>query len=164
MKINLNEILKIQDQLDNYIESNHQLNKADLLSRKKLALIVELAELCNEVRSFKFWSLKASSPKKIILDEFVDCLHFILSIGLFYQLESFDYEIKIKAQKDKLALSNFFMDLISEVKDLDSQKKVISFMLQLFELAYDLGLTFDEIVNAYLEKNKVNYQRQIENY
>ena len=47
-----------------------------------LALLVEIGELANETRSFKFWSVKPASEKKIILEEFVDGIHFILSLGI----------------------------------------------------------------------------------
>ncbi|MGL5591182.1 MAG: dUTP diphosphatase [Mycoplasmoidaceae bacterium] len=166
MNVNLNEIILTQIELDNFIEKNHKLLKKNLLSRKRLALIVELSELCNEVRCFKFWSLKKSSHKDVILDEFVDCLHFILSIGLFYGVNEMKFSIKTsqKKKKDKIQLSKSFTELITNVSSLNNEKKVRSFIKKLFQLAIDLDLTFHEIKKAYYSKNQVNINRQKENY
>ncbi|MGL4616887.1 MAG: dUTP diphosphatase [Mycoplasmoidaceae bacterium] len=166
MNVNLNEIILTQIELDNFIEKNHKLLKKDLISRKRLALIVELSELCNEVRCFKFWSLKKSSHKDVILDEFVDCLHFILSIGLFYGVNEMKFSIKTsqKKKKDNIQLSKSFTELITNVSSLNNEKKVRSFIKKLFQLAIDLDLTFDEIKKAYYSKNQVNINRQKENY
>lgn len=47
-----------QEKLDQYIIENHQLHDQDLFEEKMLALLVELGELANETRCFKFWSEK----------------------------------------------------------------------------------------------------------
>lgn len=47
-----------------------------------LALLVEIGELANETRCFKYWSNKPASEREVILEEYVDGLHFILSIGI----------------------------------------------------------------------------------
>src|SRR5690625_1594587 len=72
----------MQRNLDKYIESNHQLEGQDLIEEKMLALLVELGEMANETRCFKFWSTKGKSDQGIILEEYVDNIHFLLSIGL----------------------------------------------------------------------------------
>ncbi|MGL5640564.1 MAG: dUTP diphosphatase [Mycoplasmoidaceae bacterium] len=165
MNVNLNDIILTQIQLDNFIEKNHNLLKKNLVSRKRLALIIELSELCNEVRCFKFWSLKKISHKDIILDEFVDCLHFIISIGLFYGIKEMKFSLKIpKKRKDNIQLSKFFIDLISNVNSLNNDKKVKAFIKKLFKLAIDLDLEFSEIKKAYYSKNQININRQKENY
>src|SRR5690625_909139 len=71
----------MQRELDNYIESNNDLHNKDVFQEKYLALLVELGELANETRCFKFWSMKPPSDKKVILEEFVDGIHFLLSLG-----------------------------------------------------------------------------------
>lgn len=72
----------------------------DRMPKKLLALQIELGELVNEFRSFKFWSndqeprIKSQSfihkvdrftdevsYRNPLLEKIVDCLHFILSIG-----------------------------------------------------------------------------------
>ncbi len=38
--------------------------------------------MANETRCFKYWSRKSSSERNVILEEYVDGLHFVLTIGL----------------------------------------------------------------------------------
>lgn len=48
--------------------------------KRLLALLVELHELANETKCFKFWSVNPNGKKDKILMEYVDVLHFTLSI------------------------------------------------------------------------------------
>src|SRR5690625_4915991 len=97
--MNLTKLFETQRILDEKIVKEKGLEGQDLLDEKILALQVELGELANEWRGFKYWSTdqKArtevfeTSPlpneplvvkKNPLLEEYVDCLHFILSIGL----------------------------------------------------------------------------------
>ncbi len=50
------------------------------LLKRDLALTIELAELANETRCFKYWSSKGPSEREVILEEFVDSIHFLLSL------------------------------------------------------------------------------------
>lgn len=83
----IKEIIEMQRELDAEILRN--LNKyslvtfkdSDFLTEKILALQVEVSELANATRCFKYWSKKKSEPKERLLDEYADCLHFLLSIA-----------------------------------------------------------------------------------
>src|SRR5690625_6269037 len=75
-------LFSMQETLDKHIIDNHQLQQKDLMEEKYLALLVELGELANETRCFKFWSTKPASARKKILEEYVDGVHFILSLGI----------------------------------------------------------------------------------
>src|SRR5699024_5676501 len=61
----------MQAALDKYIEENNDLANTDIFEAKYLALLVELGELANETRCFKFWSKKPGSDRTVILEEFV---------------------------------------------------------------------------------------------
>src|SRR5699024_7652437 len=75
-----------QVELDAYITNNHDLSGSDLFEKKILALFVELGELANETRCFKFWSMKERNSNSVILEEYVDNIHFLLSLGLEKEL------------------------------------------------------------------------------
>ena len=77
-----NDLFERQRELDAYILEQQSLEGQDVLEEKILALLVELGELANETRCFKFWSQKPSSDKAVVLEEYVDSIHFLLSIGL----------------------------------------------------------------------------------
>jgi dimeric dUTPase (all-alpha-NTP-PPase superfamily) len=54
MLIDLTELYEKQEHLNNLILEKHQLTRDSILQETKLATLVELAELANEVRSFKY--------------------------------------------------------------------------------------------------------------
>src|SRR5699024_1522496 len=116
--MDLNKLFKIQAKLDDRIVKEHGLEGQDLLNKKILALQVELGELAQNWRGFKFWKVNPKPITKLehmcpacgatgiitdelepeeccecdgtgklgesnpLLEEYVDSLHFILSIGL----------------------------------------------------------------------------------
>src|SRR5690625_3503887 len=80
--MNWDTLFEMQQKLDTYIKDNHNLENENLFDKKILALLVELGEIANETRCFKFWSTKEPNSIDIILEEYVDNIHFLLSIGL----------------------------------------------------------------------------------
>jgi len=167
-----------------------------LLPKKILALQVELGELANEWRGFKFWS-EDQEPRKIVpkanchacagtgrgdtgeydcrecdgegvlyryplLEEYVDCLHFILSIGLKCKFD----DGKFYTSHKETTLEQF-LRLFEKVGDFSAfptkgnYECIFNYFLGLGEM---LGFTWDQIEQAYLEKNRVNYQRQESGY
>ena len=77
------ELYKKQEELDRYIldkKSLHGSDRLEITGKKVTALMVEAAELANELRSFKYWSDKGPNVREA-KEEYVDCLHFVLSIG-----------------------------------------------------------------------------------
>ena len=78
MKIELKPLINEQAKLDAHIQSQHQVTYANTRDKRILALLVEIGEMINETKTFKFWSKKPSAEKPIILDEYADGLHFLL--------------------------------------------------------------------------------------
>jgi len=58
----LTELFQIQKKLDERIIKEHGLEGRDLLDKKILSLQVEIGELCQNWRGFKFWS-KDQEPR-----------------------------------------------------------------------------------------------------
>lgn len=159
----LHQLFYIQSQLDKKIAANHNLYKKDLTSAKTLALLVELGELANETRCFKFWSLKAPSERENILEEYVDCLHFVLSIGLDNGFIIANIDMKSK----ELELTDLFQDVFNKVllfKESLTMESYISLFEEFLSLGHKLGFRSDEIFNGYMMKNEINHQRQAEGY
>src|SRR5690606_41193415 len=90
MGINWPKLFTLQRELDERIWREHHLT-GDYFSERVLALQVEVAELANETRCFKYWSLKPPSERSKILEEYVDGIHFILSLGLTLGFQSFSF-------------------------------------------------------------------------
>ena len=79
MKIELEELFKAQAELDATIAKNHQISYETTRHRRIMACLVEIGELANATRCFKYWSNKGKESDDIVLDEFADGLHFFLS-------------------------------------------------------------------------------------
>jgi dimeric dUTPase (all-alpha-NTP-PPase superfamily) len=129
-----------------------------------LALLVELGELANETRTFKFWSTKGPSPKARILDEYADGLHFLLSLGL--ALNTSQKVFTYFAYKKK-SLTEQFLCCYQDFSCLATRlnlKNYQSAMKRYLSLTVALGLTPDEVIDAYRAKLAVNYKRQDEKY
>lgn len=163
MKINIDRILELQKQLDNNIHTKHNINPKEVFEKRRLALIVEICEMININRCFKFWSLKKDYDKQVLGDEFVDCLHFILSISLHFDLDQTEYEIKDVVYDDN-ELTLKVLDLISLAGKIESKDDCKKFIIQLFELSSTFGFTAQDIIDFYIKKNQVNFKRQQDNY
>lgn len=161
----LNKLFQMQKALDSHIEEKHGLRDEDLFSRKCLALLVELGELANETRCFKFWSVKPSSPKNVILEEFVDGVHFILSLGLECGFDQRIFELAnqeaVNNTTEQFLLVYELISIFQNSRSFDDYRKLFQAYLLLAEL---LGIAEEEIEQAYFQKNEVNYQRQQNNY
>jgi dimeric dUTPase (all-alpha-NTP-PPase superfamily) len=162
--MNVKSLFDIQSKLDQKIMDTHQLQDKDLVPSKILALQVELGELANETRCFKFWSLKEASPRKVISEEYVDGLHFILSIGLD---KGYIDEVKVsinKQHKTQLEAFTQLFDLISAYSNEQTLTQYLALFQAFVNLGQVLGFSWSEIEQAYLEKNQVNHIRQQQGY
>ncbi|WP_201716640.1 dUTP diphosphatase [Rossellomorea arthrocnemi] len=162
--MNIETLLDMQKKLDQHIEEEHGLEKEDLIDKKILALLVEIGELANETRSFKFWSTKPSSSKEVILEEFVDGVHFILSLGIEIGIQQFDVGETNYTNED---VTKQFMDVFKYANHFANERSVEHFQ-ELFRhyvyLGELLGFSHEEVFDAYVKKNEVNYNRQKEGY
>jgi len=161
--MNLQKLFQMQNTLDNRIQAEHQLEGVSLFNKKILALQVEVSELANETRCFKFWSTKKPSSNDVILEEYVDCLHFILSIGLEKNFQ----EITIEITNVTCELSDQFLNLYIDISNFATSFKMDDYLIlfnRFLILGKSLGFNEDHIENAYLYKNKINHERQDNGY
>src|SRR5699024_4861024 len=160
--MNLNSLLSKQKQLDEHIVNEKGLHGQDNYLNKLVSLSVELGECKNEYpETFKFWSNKKNDRKKGLV-EFVDCIHFAISIAL-----EIGYKEHIYIQTTPKDLNRLYLGLQNIVSTLsvDKDKRHIETLLNnLISLGYQLGFTEDDVLNAYEDKNKENHRRQETNY
>jgi len=177
--MNLQKLFEVQAGLDYHITKEHPVKEGeDRLSKKILALQVELGELANEWRGFKFWSndqkprrekihysiagipLRKSDP---LLEEYVDCLHFLLSIGLESEIGTFtgDELMPIKMGTIEIQFITIFKATVTFLEDISYYQEMWELFLGLGEM---LGFSWEEVEQAYMEKNRINHQRQLNHY
>lgn len=157
------QLYSMQEKLDSYINENHNLEGKDLFNERYLAFLVELGELANETRCFKFWSNKKRSEDAIILDEYVDGVHFLLSIGLE---KGFRYEgdqIIVNESNETNQFNNIFIQATHFKQDPSVENYNILFE-EFLKLGKILGYSEENIQAAYFKKNEVNYERQDTGY
>lgn len=162
--MNLSNLFQMQKSLDDHIYKEHQLEGKHLLGKKKLALIVELGELANEWQGFKYWKVNPET-KPGMLEEYVDCLHFVLSIGLEIEkingenVENIDYW----SFQSPFGILNSFSMLITDCWNL-SDISYGQFFCEFLGLGEMLGFSWEQIEEAYFAKNAVNHKRQEQGY
>ena len=161
--MNLDELFKLQMELDKKIVEQHALQNRSLVSEKTLALQVEIAELANETRCFKYWSTKKPSDKNVILEEYVDCIHFLLSIGLEFNFT----DISVKSIVSDARLTDQFINIYIDLNDfiICSSKDHYSTLFEDFlSLGLSIGFSEEDIQEHYLLKNNINHERQASGY
>jgi dimeric dUTPase (all-alpha-NTP-PPase superfamily) len=159
MMIDLKLMLAEQAKLDAHIQQQHQVTYASTREKRLLALLVEVGEMINETKTFKFWSKKPSAEKPIILDEYADGLHFLLSLSIEVQSQQHHYQITTITKTLTQATLDVFLAISNLCQSFTTQALEKSFQhyLNLIPL---LGFTSEEVVEAYFKKLGVNYTRQ----
>jgi dimeric dUTPase (all-alpha-NTP-PPase superfamily) len=159
MTIDLTFMLAEQAKLDAHIQQQHQVSYSSTREKRLLALYVEVGEMINETKTFKFWSKKPSAEKPIILDEYADGLHFLLSLSIEAGSSKNLYDIKPVTK----TLTQATIDVFESISDLSrafskgALENAFQHYLNLIPL---LGFTSEEVVEAYFKKLGVNYTRQ----
>ncbi|KXH87219.1 dUTP diphosphatase [Sporosarcina sp. HYO08] len=159
----LTKLFQMQQQLDAFIQQSRE-GQQNVFEEKGLALLVELAELANETRCFKFWSLKGASEKEVILEEYVDSIHFILSLGIekgFNSLEEWP-KGEVVGQLTHLFLKT--NQVINQFLDQQTKEAYEQIWIHYGAIAKKLGFTNEDIISAYILKNEENYIRQKSGY
>lgn len=161
--LNWDTLFSMQRNLDIYIRENHELESDNLFEEKFLALLVELGELANETRCFKFWSTKGKSDKAIVLEEYVDNIHFLLSIGLEKGYEFSKIDASTTYLKETEEFNHVYAKCLNFYQD-QTREKYLDMFGEYLCLGELLGFSEEDIMQAYHDKNEVNYERQQTGY
>lgn len=214
-ELNLQRLFEMQAQLDADILSHHPVQEGEnRLNKKTLALLVELGEVSNEWRGFKFWSNNQSARTKVehlcvtcegrgfisecydpdepgdfetcincngmgkidesnpLLEEYVDCLSFILSIGNDLDIENIvaiEQLLQFESYKDRkitFVLSKLYLEVSLMLNDTENAAfEYYPHVFQWFlELGWLFGFKWEQIEEAYTQKNMINHKRQADGY
>lgn len=166
MKINLeqlNEMIEMQRQLDEYIMDKQGVEYDTHIAEKiSLALFVELGELFNELPSgFKYWKPNAVDNRDKALVEYVDCLHFAMSLHYYKDDEIATDNLKMFEHNNTNLYENI-SNIMDSLFHIDPYCNIYTSLLEgILLLGSRLGFTWEEIYKTYIKKNKINYDRQI---
>lgn len=154
-----------QRELDQIILDKFNLERNEwLYERLVLAFQVELMECCNSWRGFKYWT-EHPEPKEDLLEEYVDGMHFLLSIGLTLDMDQ-DMDVNFPsnigvADVEPLTMFALCADVASTMHHDNYYKHLANVF---FDLGYSLGFTWEQITEAYNLKYETNIQRQKDGY
>lgn len=163
MAMDLTKLFEKQAELDATIASNHNVSYETTRPRRIMALIVEIGELANTTRCFKYWSNKPSEPKEIVLDEYADGLHFFLSLGVDIKTDKKIYN-RTKHKEDLTAQFHEIYTRIDIFKKKQDDKTFIKAFQSFLNLLPLLGYRWSDLEKAYYKKLGINYVRQETNY
>lgn len=163
MTLPLGSIRALQETLDARIMVNHQVTRPQTRTKRILALMVEIGELANETRTFKFWSYKAPSEKEVLLEELGDCVHFAVSLGI--DLGDQAQTLRFEARPEPL--SEQFIAWMAETAALTNDFTLKQYQVVLSyigSVALAMGFDAKDVSEFYIRKNEINHVRQETNY
>ena len=141
------------------LEAQKELDKANMkkgglteypLDMVQTAYRVELGELLQEWKQFKYWKLnKGEIDREKMLEEWADCMHFALSLFIQEEIEE--------------DISEYCSYL--ETYEIIERCFNLYFVLEnTLALGLKLNYTLEELEQAYWKKNKINWDRIENNY
>lgn len=159
----INEIREMQRVLDERILNDLGIEPKDIALEKHLALKTELFELINEIESFKWW--KKNKGKEHILEEGCDVLHFLLSLANDNEIEFIDVDTNTDMIDMEMNELLGIMDSLTLDMFIEKDYTGLNFLLKLLSIVlHKKGYNANDLYNAYISKNKVNHERQDNNY
>ena len=163
----IKEMLQMQAKLDESIMKEYGLTEIDE-ENLRMAILDEVGELTHELKGNWCWWKKtqAQVDNDKVLGELVDIFHFVLSyqnhfnggenrILNYLMLNGNSDNILNLLMTNKYKLSETLTDLATW----NSHK-----MERLVAISEYLGFTIEQVYEAYVDKNKINYQRLKEGY
>jgi dimeric dUTPase (all-alpha-NTP-PPase superfamily) len=168
--VNLNTVYEMQRELDQAIEKvlvkehkgDFSLSDELIVENRKYAFHVELMEFANEVGFFKYWKRSHEMNDEKALEEFVDCIHFLVSLAVTRKWNLFVTEAEPVTFWEVCPIDELFYML--RENGLDSSGKYVQALQILLGIARKLGWSDDDILASYTSKNRVNYDRLARGY
>lgn len=162
MKDKIIEMLQIQEKLDNSFIKYMGNDKLDI-NKVKMALFDELGEVNHEMKAEWCYWKKSQKPvdREKLKEELADVLHFALTLHRLKNGIKFDngmlYIIRKVLNESEENIDWYYILQTVSACTKDNLYYVIL-------LTEKLGFTFEEMYEAYIEKNRINYERMKRGY
>ncbi|MDD2391571.1 MAG: dUTP diphosphatase [Bacilli bacterium] len=143
------------DEMFDKLYDNHDIKT---IEKNIVELLVEIGELANETRCFKYWSNKKPSDKEIILDEYADC--FIMTLYFCNMVNvSLDEDFIVVNETDVVTQFKELYKVVSKL-DCNLDKNIIKEILSnIVNLGKLLNFTNQDIIDGCMTKINRNKQR-----
>lgn len=154
------------DVLKSNMELDEMFNKTfpdpEMIKKNKLELLVEIGELANETRFFKYWSNKPMDME-LVCGEYADCI--IITFYFFNIMNiSLEEEFKSIDEYDKVDIFGRLYKLASEFYYNDDKELIKEFFVTVVKLGYMIGFNNNDIINACMtkiNKNKAHFKEEL---
>ena len=153
-----NVIYEENKKLDKVFDNLYNMKDFNIVRKNKLELLVELGELTNETKCFKYWSCK-SINFDLVKEEYADCLLMVFCFFNMYDIK-LDETFKItKIRYDIIDLFGHLYSLCSEFYHNENRDLIKEIFVNFIELGHQLSLSDDDIIEGCLNKITRNFKR-----
>ena len=126
----------------------------EMIKKNKLELLVEIGELANETRYFKYWSDKPMDIN-LVKGEYADCV--IMTLYFFNIMNiNLDEEFKTIDEYDKVDIFARLYKLASDFYYSDDKEIIKEIFATLINLGYLIGFSNQDIIDACMTKINKN--------
>ena len=133
-------------------------NSQEIIDKNKLELLVELGELANETKCFKYWSVKLPDRDKV-LEEYANVMLMILYFFNILEV-SLDEEFpKLNEDIDILEQFTLLFGLGAKLREKYNKEIMKEIFVNLLNLGYILKFTNQDIIDGCLKKIIINKKR-----
>ena len=134
----------------------------EMVKKNKLELLVEIGELANETRYFKYWSNKPMDME-LVKGEYADCI--IITLYFFNVMNiSLDEEFAEIDKYDKVDIFARLYKLSSDFYYNDDKELIKEIFATIINLGYMIGFNDEIIIEACMtkiNKNKSNFKEML---
>lgn len=144
--------------LDSMFNDLYNIYSVETIEKNIIEVLVELGELANESRCFKYWSKRPPSDKDITLEEYADTL---LIIFAFFNVKSIELTEEFPEIENDNIINQFkiLFNLISKLDyNLDNDNLKLIFC-NMINLGYLLNFDDEDIINGCIRKININKLR-----
>ena len=143
-----NDIYKANKELDEMF--NNSFPDREMFKKNKLELLVEIGELANETRYFKYWSKKPVDIE-LVKGEYADCI--IITLYFFNIMNiSLDEEFKTIDEYNNIDIFGRLYKLASEFYYNDDKDIIKEIFVTIISLGYIIGFSDEDITDACMTK------------
>ena len=159
-----NDIYNRNKKLDDIFMNKYMDTEDKLYEKNCLELIVELCELANESKCFKYWTVK-KPDKELVLEEFADTLLMVLYMFNTYNVDSVS-TIDVDMSLNVLVEFNILIRMCTNLMNKEDINELYlkEIFTRLIHIGKLLGLNDNEIIDACYKKIFKNEERLNSNY
>ncbi|WP_342268675.1 dUTP diphosphatase [Spiroplasma endosymbiont of Aspidapion aeneum] len=153
-----------QKELDAFLLKGQDTNSVELKEKRVLAFIVELCEFLNEEKSFKYWKKDKTIAREKLVEEYIDGIHFLMSLINEQNLDFNNYKIKDNKHEKFHIISLSIVENAARYSHTRKIEDLWKFVDLYLSLTSHIDLEEDELFDIYDKKNKINIDRSNNGY